>query len=214
MPDAEHPSDAYDILCSTLNNERYRKRIIGALYGYLKSRIRAGKLSAPPDLRQLAVVLLGDVAVVALERAATFDTTKDPLAWLLGIALNTVRGYNRDEARAAKRKADPDRYSETYAAELVPAGFDDDGWDEDGLFGRLSSNDDRIALDAKLDVEQYLDQLEEEDADIIRRHDLEKEPLIALAAEAGVPKNTMKQRLFRARYRLRDLRADAPEPKR
>lgn len=215
MPNAEppsEPSDAHGVLSDALVSNR--DRIIGALYTYLTSRIRAGKLSAPPDLRQLAVDLLGDVAAVALERASTFDTKKPPLAWLLGIARNTVRGYNRDEARAAKQKADLDRYSETYAAELVPASLDDDGWDEDDLFGRLSSNDDRIALDAKLDVERYLGELKEGDAEIIRRHDLENEPLIALAAEAGVPKNTMKQRLFRARYRLRDLRADAPAPKR
>ena len=211
MPDAEHPPDAHGVLSDAL--QTYRDRIIGALYTYLESRIRAGKLSAPPDLRQLAVDCLGDVAAVALERATTFDTKKDPLAWLLGIALNTVRGYHRDEARAVKRAIDPNGYSETYAADLAPIGLDDADWDEDDLFGRLSDDDSRVALEAKLDVEPHLNRLETEDAEVLRRF-YDGAPLIALAAEEGVTTNTMKQRLFRARYRLRDLMADVPAPRR
>jgi DNA-directed RNA polymerase specialized sigma24 family protein len=65
-------------------------------------------------LDEMALEVLSETVVVALARAEHYDTTRSPMAWLLGIAINTVKQkrdqYYRDqrEIPVSHIKLDPD----------------------------------------------------------------------------------------------------------
>ena len=187
---------AHDLLVASL--ETNADRIRGYLYSDLRGRHRSGRLDAPPT-QEVTWDLFGDVARVALERADTFDTAKDPLGWLLGIAQWVVKGHVRDGYRDVKRRRDPDAFSTVPLDQPQPDGT---ALDLGDLYGGADTRD---AETARLDAETYLARLPDEQADILRRHHAEGEPLADLAREAGCTENAMKARLFRARAAMREL---------
>ena len=187
---------AHDLLVTSL--ETNADRIRGYLYSDLRGRHRSGRLDAPPT-QEVTWDLFGDMARVALERADTFDVTRDPLGWLLGIAQRVVQGHVRDTYRDVKRRRDPDAFSTVPLEQSQPDGT---ALDLSDLYG---GTDTRDAEAARLDAETYLARLPDDQADILRRHHADGEPLADLAREAGCNENAMKARLFRARAAMRAL---------
>ncbi len=77
----------------------------GALLAVIRSyTLRLGLAQGAPadDAPTLALDILQEVAVEALDHADRFDPARQPMAWLLGIALNVIR--RRRAARALRQR--------------------------------------------------------------------------------------------------------------
>jgi DNA-directed RNA polymerase specialized sigma24 family protein len=202
---SSQPATAHDLLRASL--EANADRLRGYIYTDLRGRHRAGFLDVPPD-RDTTFSLLSEVAVVALTKAEAFDTTRDPLGWLIGIAQRVVQGHVRDAHADTRRARDPNGFSTVSTGDLAPDADGGNSFDADDLFGVLEGADPREATSARLDVERFLPLLAADQADVLRRHHMEGEPLANLAEEAGCTENAMKARLFRARRTMRKMMTD------
>lgn len=70
------------------------------LLGTLRLYIRRAGLAVFDELQDSAIELMNEVLIESLEHAERFDTARQPMAWLLGIAANLIK---RKKVEMAKR---------------------------------------------------------------------------------------------------------------
>lgn len=157
--------------------------------------IRSG-LTDSDSVDQIALDLLSDVTVEALDHAERFDSTRHPMSWLLGIGANLIK--QRVDARNKRERREPlvrDLY--ITHAEIMSDGE---------LFDLLASYvQDGRSLDDDLIVTEMLNQLTPDEQHIIRLaviHELNGE---ALAQALNIKPGTARMRLHRALQRLRAI---------
>jgi RNA polymerase sigma-70 factor (ECF subfamily) len=182
------------------NQTRLRQFIEGeseALLRTLRVYIaRSGLASGEAAVRSMAGELLSDTVVEALGHAERFDGTRQPIAWLLGIAANLVR-RRQDEVMKRIRR-------EPLARDMAREGAD--ALSDDELFGLLATHaaaDPGDGIEAEQGITALLDRLSEEDRRVVRMavlHDLDG---AALARELGIQPGAARVRLHRALGRLR-----------
>lgn len=190
------------------------------LRGYVS---RAG-LARGEAVPEVAIEVLQETVVEALKSAHRFDPSRQPAAWLLGIAANIIK---RKQVKQAIR------YKFEVAIEDATRGYEDDATSarkgDSELFDRLASltvkhgivplnTKHRQVLLARDDVEQtfdaneavqvMLERLSPDDQEVVRLAVLEELDGEALAKRLGVKPVTARVRLHRALKRLREIIED------
>ncbi len=143
-----------------------------------------------------AVELLNEVVVEALDHADRFRPSGQPMAWLLGIAVNLIKRQQRERAMRNCR--------EPLARDLGAAGLE--ALSEDELFDRLATlaiADPRQQLETDQQVATILAQVSEADQRLLRLAILHGLSGRELARALGVSPGAARVRLHRALNRLR-----------
>lgn len=157
--------------------------------------LRAG-LAQGGQAVQLALELLDELTVTALQSASRFQPERGARAWLLGIAANLIRRKQAALARLERR--------EPLAADLALAAADN--LDEDAFFDRLASQDggdpERRLLEDEA-LQRRLEQLSPADRRVLRLAVIAGFNGDELAAALGVSPGAARVRLHRALIRLR-----------
>ncbi len=171
-----------------------------SLLAILRSYVCRGGLAGRDGVQETAIELLGDVVIEALDHADRFDASRQPMAWVLGIAANLVRRRQAEGARRAHREP-------LLRDTLSPIG-------EEVFFERfldLAAPSPERAVLAEAQAAAMLALVPREDAEVLRLaviHELSGE---ALAQALGIAPGAARVRVHRARTRLRDawLKAQA-----
>ena len=184
----------------TANQDLLRQFIAGeseALLGTLRYYVVRAGLADGRDAAPVAIELLDEVVVQALEHADRFRPSGQPMAWLLGIAANLIRRRQAEHATRDRREplvrdlcsSTQDAVSEDELFDRVAslaAGGPTADWEADeaasAILAHVSANDRRVLRLAVL-------------------HDLNGE---ALAQELGIKPGAARVRLHRALNRLRE----------
>jgi RNA polymerase sigma-70 factor (ECF subfamily) len=166
--------------------------LLGTLRYYL---VRAG-LADGRDAALLAIELLDEVVVQALEHAGRFRPSGQPMAWLLGIAANLIR---RRQAEGATR----DR-REPLVRDLCASA--QDALSEDELFDRVASlaaGEPIADWEANEAASAILAHVSADDRRVLQLAVLHEMSGEALGQELGIKPGTARVRLHRALNRLR-----------
>ncbi|MDR3576712.1 MAG: sigma-70 family RNA polymerase sigma factor [Anaerolineaceae bacterium] len=142
--------------------------------------------------------LLDEMVVEALQNAKRFDPTRQPKAWLLGIAANLIK-RKRAQAEKLERR-------EPLAGDLAIAKGDDIS--EDEIFDRLSvfsGEDLEKDMLSKHQLLQVLSLIPIGDRQLIRLYVMTGLEGNALASELNISAGAARVRLHRALNRLRKV---------
>ncbi|MBA2396154.1 MAG: sigma-70 family RNA polymerase sigma factor [Ktedonobacteraceae bacterium] len=74
------------------------------LLGTLRSYVQHMGLASGNDVKPVALDVLQEVVVEALDHAGRFNTTRQPMAWLLGISINVIKRKKTEFAKRAQRE--------------------------------------------------------------------------------------------------------------
>ncbi len=77
---------------------------VESLLGSISLYARRMRLDGEADARGMAVEILQETVVEALDHADSFTATRQPVAWLLGIAVNVIRRKKVEQAKHARRE--------------------------------------------------------------------------------------------------------------
>lgn len=171
-----------------------------ALLGTLRMYVARAHLCSGDTVPEEALELLSRVVIEALNHADRFDPSRQPRAWLLGIAANIIRREQVDRAKRARREPTITFiYSKTDKARETLS--------EDDMFDRISTLA-NIGLEQELDANDeaktLLALVPEDDRQVLRLallHDLDSG---AVGKVLGISAGTARVRLHRAINRLRD----------
>jgi RNA polymerase sigma factor (sigma-70 family) len=184
----------------TANQDLLRQFIAGeseALLGTLRYYVVRAGLADGRDAAPVAIELLNEVVVQALEHADRFRPSGQPMAWLLGIAANLIR--RRQAERATRDRREP------LVRDLCSSA--QDGVSEDELFDRVASlaaGGPIADWEANEAASAILAHVSANDRRVLRLavlHDLNGE---GLAQELGIKPGAARVRLHRALNRLRE----------
>lgn len=135
---------------------------------------------------------------VLMEFALATEVVEQAGAWLMRVAKNRIID------RARKKKEEPLPLNSN-----DDAGFDDINWLEDNLPDPSAGPEAAYARTVLLQaIQAALDELPPEQRDVFMAHELEGQSFAEMAAETGVPQNTL---LARKRYAVLHLRARLQE---
>jgi DNA-directed RNA polymerase specialized sigma24 family protein len=82
-----------------------------SLYGTIRSYVVRLGLAPGADAQSVALEVMQQMVIEALGHASSFETDRQPMAWLLGIALNVIRRRRTEEARRSQREVSLGRLS-------------------------------------------------------------------------------------------------------
>jgi RNA polymerase sigma factor (sigma-70 family) len=157
--------------------------------------VRAG-LAQGGQAMQLALELLDELTVAAMQSAARFQAERGAHAWLLGIAANLIRRKQAALARLERR--------EPLAGDLAAAADVDP--DEDAFFERLAGQDSANPERKLLEQEAWrsrLERLAPDDRQVLRLAVIAGFNGRELAAALDISPGAARVRLHRALIRLR-----------
>src|SRR5258708_39120244 len=77
---------------------------IPSLLGILRSYVQRMGLARGEEVSAVAVEVLQEVVIEALDHADRFNPTGQPMAWLLGIAINVIKRKNVELAKHSQRE--------------------------------------------------------------------------------------------------------------
>lgn len=168
------------------------------LLGTLRSYVQRMGLASGDDVATVAAEVLQETVVEALGHAQRFDPTRQPMAWLLGIALNLMRRKKVELAKRSQRELSITQFS-ARQMELVS---------EDELFDGLINHVATLAgpeqeFEADEQARAILALVSPDDQQVLRLAfllDFERE---ALAQRLGITPVAARVRLHRALSRLR-----------
>ncbi len=156
---------------------------------------RAG-ITQGESVQNTAIELLSEVVIEAFQSAHRFDPSRQPMAWLSGIAANLVKRKQKEMAKRAQREV---LARDDVISELGTLS-------DDEVFERIASLTVGGPEQEVIDNEQanaILNLVSEEDQQVLRLaviHELDGD---ALARELRVEPGTARVRLHRAIHRLR-----------
>ncbi len=169
---------------------------VASLLGILRSYVLRMGLARGEEVATVAVEVLQEVVVEALDHADRFKSTGQPMAWLLGIAINVIKRKKAELARRSQRELS---ISEISLAQQEPLS-------EDELFDQITAN---TAADPEQDIaaneqaEILLSLVSPEDQQILLLAFLYGFERDALAEKLGISPGATRVRLHRALKRLR-----------
>ena len=166
------------------------------LLGTLRSYVQRMGLARGEEVPAVALEVLQEVAIEALDHADRFNPTGQPMAWLLGIATNVIK---RKKAEFAKRSRREMPIAHLSIAQEEPLS-------EDELFDQIAAH--TLAgpeqdIEANEQALAMLSLVSAEDQHILRLaflYDFDRE---ALAEKLGITSVAARVRLHRALSRLR-----------
>src|SRR5207248_4057217 len=77
---------------------------VASLLGTLRSYVQRMGLARGEEVSAAAVEVLQEVVVEALDHADRFNPTGQPMAWLLGIAINVIKRKKVELAKRSQRE--------------------------------------------------------------------------------------------------------------
>jgi RNA polymerase sigma-70 factor (ECF subfamily) len=169
---------------------------IAALLGILRSYVQRMGLARGEEVAAVAVEVLQEVVIEALDHADRFNPTGQPMAWLLGIAMNVIK---RKKAELARRSSRELSMSDLSIAQQEPLG-------ENELFDQLTTYttagpEQDIAANEQAEI--LLSLVSPEDQQILLFAFLYGFERDALAEKLGISPGATRVRLHRALKRLR-----------
>lgn len=185
------PPDAAILLSQVI--EREATDIIGILRSYVR---KAGLASANEEVQEAALEVLNEVYLEAVKSAHRFDTTREPRAWLLGIATNVIRRRKTRQAKLAQEiSLSSLQHDQQEGGDFAEHSFN--------LTNNLISEGLEQQVEAQEQLTYLLSFVSASDQDILRLSIIEGLDGEALARHLGCPYPTAQVRLWRAKKRLR-----------
>jgi RNA polymerase sigma factor (sigma-70 family) len=166
------------------------------LLGTLGTYVQRMGLASGVEVRPVALDVLQEVVVEALDHAERFNTAGQPMAWLLGIAINVIKRKKVEFAKRAWREMSIARLA-THSNESLSEGE---------LFDQLVScpqTRPEQDIEANEQALMMLALVSTDDQHILRMaflHDFDRE---LLAKQLGITPVAARTRLHRALKRLR-----------
>ncbi len=166
------------------------------LLGTLRTYVLRLGLATGEEGAVVAMEVLQETAVEALSHADRFDATRQPMAWLLGIAVNVIQRKKVEKAKRAGRELLLSRLSANYPE----AGSESDVLD---LLIPVAVAGPEQSVEVGEQVKELLSLVSEDDQQVLRLAFLEDFEREALARRLGVTAGAAGMRLHRALARLR-----------
>jgi RNA polymerase sigma factor (sigma-70 family) len=158
--------------------------------------VRRFGLAAADDARSVALEVLQEITVEALEHAERFAPDRRPIPWLLGIALNVLRRRKAEQARQGLRE----RWTSAVRSPGDELGAQADVFER---IGAASSVDELAEVEAEDAAERLLALVSVADQEIVRLAVIKGWNSEELARRLGTKPGTARVRLHRALGRLR-----------
>jgi RNA polymerase sigma factor (sigma-70 family) len=170
------------------------------LLGVIRSYVLRFGLATGADIQLAATEILQEMVVEALAHADTYTTARQPLAWLLGIALNMIRRRRVSQAKQARREV---------SLSSLAARYTEVESESDLLEQLISPSENRLEQEVEMraQVASLLALVSREDQQVISFALLEGFQRAKLASRLGLSPNTARMRLSRALDRLRSALA-------
>jgi RNA polymerase sigma factor (sigma-70 family) len=169
--------------------------LLGSISLYVRRMGLVG-LGTGADAQTVALEVLQEVVVEALEHADRFSPERQPLAWLLGIAVNVIR---RKKVEMAKRERREVLFGRLFARQH-------DEFNESELLDWIGSpaiDGPEQAFETDEQVRALLSLVSIEDQQVLRLALLEGFKRDALAKQLGISAGAARMKLHRALSRLR-----------
>ncbi len=169
---------------------------VAALLGILRSYVKRMGLARGEEVAAAAVEVLQEVVVEALDHADRFNPTRQPMAWLLGIATNIIKRKKAEIARRSRR--------ELFIGELSTA--QQEPLSEDELFDQITScasTGPDQDIEANEQAVMMLSLVSPEDRQLLLLAFLYGFEREAMAEKLGITPVAARVRLHRALNRLR-----------
>jgi len=169
---------------------------VASLLGILRSYVKRMGLARGEEVPAAAVEVLQEVVLEALDHADRFNPTGQPMAWLLGIAINVIK---RKKAELAKRSQRELSMSDLSLKQ-------EEGLSESELFDQLMANSSagpEQEIAANEQAELLLSLVSPEDQHVLMLAFLQGFEREALAQKLGISPGATRVRLHRALKRLR-----------
>jgi RNA polymerase sigma factor (sigma-70 family) len=169
---------------------------VASLLGILRSYVRRMGLARGEEVPAVAVEVLQEVVIEALDHADRFNPTGQPMAWLLGIAINVIKRKKVELAKRSQRELSIGGLSLAQEEHLS----------EHELFDQIIAGssvgpDQEIAANEQ--AELLLSLVSSEDQQILMLAFLQGFEREALAEKLGISPGATRVRLHRALKRLR-----------
>ena len=169
---------------------------VASLLGILRSYVKRMGLARGEDVPAVAVEVLQEVVLEALDHADRFNPAGQPIAWLLGIAINVIKRKNAELAKRSQRELSMSDLSLMQEEHLS----------ESELFDQLMANSSagpEQEIAANEQAELLLSLVSPEDQHILMLAFLQGFEREALAQKLGISPGATRVRLHRALKRLR-----------
>ncbi len=169
---------------------------VASLLGILRSYVKRMGLARGEEVPAAAVEVLQEVVLEALDHADRFNPAGQPMAWLLGIAINVIK---RKKAELAKRSQRELSMSDLSLKQ-------EEGLSESELFDQLMANSSagpEQEIAANEQAELLLSLVSPEDQHVLMLAFLQGFEREALAQKLGISTGATRVRLHRALKRLR-----------
>ncbi|MGZ3611419.1 MAG: RNA polymerase sigma factor [Ktedonobacteraceae bacterium] len=169
---------------------------VASLLGIIRSYVMRMGLAHSDEVPAVALEVLQEVVLEALSHASRFDPTGQPMAWLLGIAINVIKRKKYERIKRIQRELSMSDLSLTQ----------EEGLSESDLFDQLATNtfagpDQEIAANEQ--AELLLSLVSPEDQHILMLAILQGFDQEALAQRLDISPGAARVRLHRALKRLR-----------
>jgi RNA polymerase sigma-70 factor (ECF subfamily) len=169
---------------------------VASLLGIIRSYVKRMGLASGDDVPAVALEVLQEVVLEALDHADRFNPTGQPMAWLLGITINVIKRNKAERIKRSQRELSMSNLSL----------MQEDQHSESELFDQLTANsyagpDQEIAANEQ--AELLLSLVSPEDQHILMLALLQGFSFEALAQQLGISAGATRVRLHRALKRLR-----------
>jgi RNA polymerase sigma factor (sigma-70 family) len=167
-----------------------------SLYGTIRSYVVRLGLAPGTDVQSVALEVMQEVVVEALSHADSFHSGGQPMAWLLGIALNVIRDRKTEEARRYQREVSIGQLSQLHPeseseSELLDA------------INQASESGPESLVESDEQVNSLLSLVSDKDQQILRLAFFEDFDRESLASRLGTTNGAGRMRLHRALNHLR-----------
>jgi RNA polymerase sigma factor (sigma-70 family) len=196
-----NPSKARSVTLNTPANSDNTKMIefiadnVASLIGIIRSYVMRMGLARGEEVPAVALEVLQEVVLEALDHTDRFNPESQPMAWLLGIAINVIKRKKYERIKRSQRELS-----------MSDLSLMQEGLSESDLFDQLTANtyagpDQEIAANEQ--AELLLSLVSPEDQQILMLAFVQGFEREALAQKLGISPGATRVRLHRALKRLR-----------
>ncbi len=166
------------------------------LYGTIRSYVVRLGLVSGTDAQGMALEVMQEVVVEALSHLSSFDSERQPMAWLLGIAINVIKDRKSKEARRCRREVLLGNFS------LLNSETESESELLDSISHATESGPEQL-VESDEQVTALLSLVSEQDQQILRLAFLEDFDRESLAHHLGITNGAARMRLHRTLNNLR-----------
>ena len=168
----------------------------GPLLGTLRSYVQRMGLAQGEAVPATALEVLQETVIEALDHSARFDPSRQPMAWLLGIAMNVIKRKKVERAKYYKHEFSIGQLTQMHGEPLSESEYFE-------LVAPFAFSGPEQDVEADEQADSILALVSPEDRQILRLayvYEFERE---SLAQQLGITPGAARVRLHRALTRLR-----------